>query len=198
MERKPNFQKAEMLARELRLMQPTNDFAIAPEDLVFDRDIIIDTFENYAAATGCSVSSLTLNGRLSDGYTIINGFNYIVLYYERHKGSRRLLWTLMHEIGHIYMGHTNDTEIEEVEAHWFASEFLMPIPLILQLLNRLETVNLEMLCSTFYVSPNAGLKRISSLKRMYKWSDYLNNDFVEKYNDAIDAYVNQIKIRISS
>lgn len=38
----PDFQKAEMLARELRLMQSSDRLALYPEELEFDRDITID------------------------------------------------------------------------------------------------------------------------------------------------------------
>lgn len=192
----PDFQKAKMLARELRLMQSSDRLALYPEELEFDRDITIDTFEHYSSVTGCPIAAITLGGTLQDGYTIVidkgNGlFSYIILFHERNRGTCRTTWTILHEVGHIYMGHMNDGQTEEIEAHWFASEFLIPIPIISELLKRLNTVTIDMICSIFPVSVNAGLKKISSMKRMYKWSTYLYEDFSLKYSDSIDEYVNQ-------
>lgn len=203
MEQTPNFQKAEMLARELRLMQPSNKFTLYPEELEFDRNITIDTFEHYSEVTACSISTITLDGEISDGYTVIldkdnANISYVILFHEKDKGSPRTLWTILHEIGHIYLGHKRDGKIEEIEAHWFAAEFLMPIPLISQLIKRINVITTDMLCSLFSVSENAGLKKISSMGRMYKWSDYLYDDFIEKYSVAIDEYVSEINIQIPS
>ena len=130
MSEKPNFDKAEMLARELRLMQPTDDFRLEIDSITFDRDIYIDTFENYALQTNCPISRLTADGTKKDGYTIERGDTRIILYYENHRYEPRTKWTIVHEIGHIYMGHKSDAPIEEIEAHWFAAEFLMPTPII--------------------------------------------------------------------
>ena len=94
MEQTPNFQKAEMLARELRLMQPSNKFTLYPEELEFDRNITIDTFEHYSEVTACSISTITLDGEISDGYTVIldkdnANISYVILFHEKDKGSPR-------------------------------------------------------------------------------------------------------------
>lgn len=184
---KPNFDKAESLARELRLLQPTNSFSLNVEDLIFDRDICIESFENYAAATNCSVSELTQSSKLKDGYTIKKGNTNIVLYNDPHCHEPRLNWTLAHEVGHIYMGHTKDGATEEIEAHWFAAELLIPVPIIVGLLKKgIKVTNLSLM-NLFGVSFEAACKKISSFNRMPIQSAYLFEDFMDKYGPLIDV-----------
>lgn len=185
MESKPNFDKAESLARELRLIQQKNSFSLNIKKMEFDRDVCIDTFENYAAITNCSVSELTGNNQLKDGYTIKRGNSNIILYKGTDIFEPRLNWTLAHELGHIYMGHTKDEANEEVEAHWFASELLMPTPLIYELVNRGIRVSNFTLVDLFSVSYNAAYKKINSLNRMPIKLLYLYNELIEKYSDEI-------------
>ncbi len=193
MDIKPNFDKAEKLARELRLMQPTNDFSLNINTLDFDREIYIDTFENYAARTNCSVSDLTSNGKMKDGYTVKSGMSSVILYHDVNKYEPRLKWTIAHEIGHIYMGHKKDNGNEEVEAHWFAAEFLTPIPIIFEILKKGVKVSTTTLSELFGISPEAAIKRVNSLNRMPVKSAYLTSDFHDKYGAEIDAYVNDQK-----
>lgn len=189
MDSKPNFDKAESLARELRLIQPGNSFSLNVEKLEFDRDVCIDTFENYAAITNCDVSELTGNNRLIDGYTIKRGNVNIILHKEIARFEPRLNWTLAHELGHIYMGHTKDGANEEIEAHWFASELLMPTPLIYELVDRGKIVTNITLVDLFSVSHMAAHKKVSSLNRMPQKTEYLYNDLIERYSDEIDRCI---------
>lgn len=181
---KPNFDMAEHLARELRLLQPHSNLALNMLEMDFDRDIYFETFENYVELTRISTEELTNFGRLDDGYTIKCGNTNLILYHKTRNISPRLNWTLAHEVGHIYLNHRKDSDIEEVEAHWFAAELLMPIPIILNLCKGMRVSN-SVLEDLFCVSPNAALKRIDSLNRMCAFSTYLQDDFDNKYVESI-------------
>ncbi len=187
---KPDFDAAERLARELRLMQPNDDFALDVLKMDFDREIYFETFENYAKLVGISADELTNFGQIKDGYTVKHKNAYIIFYYEAPFISPRLNWTLAHEIGHIYLNHSEDGEIEEIEAHWFAAELLMPIPIILNLCRKIHVDN-YVLEDLFCVSFEASLKRIDSLNRMCAFSTYLQDDFNYKYNGRIQGIVNK-------
>lgn len=54
----PNFNKAECLARELRLLQPNNLLSFDIRKMYFDRNIRFDTFRDYAITTNIPVSAI--------------------------------------------------------------------------------------------------------------------------------------------
>lgn len=189
---KPDFDKAEHLARELRLQQNGSGLALKVSEMVFDKPIIIDTFENYASITNTTLSSLTLDGLLVDGYTIHKNGVYIILF-SCHSGyNERLNWTLAHEVGHIYCGHTSDNQIEEVEAHWFAAELLAPEIIIREIAKNRSKVNRRLdvydIQDIFFISYEAASKRINSLNRKCTWSIYLEEKTIDKYRTSIERY----------
>lgn len=95
-----------------------------------DKEIIIDTIQNYASITGLPANILLHDRRspLRDGLKIHRQgtSQYIVLYNEDIVMPERLRFTLAHEIGHIFLGHTCDGDAEESEANAFAAQLLMP------------------------------------------------------------------------
>ncbi len=64
-----------------------------------------------------------------DGFTKINGGTYTI-YYNDSKQYGRINHTIMHEIGHIVLGHLEESELAEAEARFFAKYALAPPPLI--------------------------------------------------------------------
>lgn len=183
----PNFNKAECLARELRLLQPNNLLSFDIRKMYFDRNIRFDTFRDYAITTNIPVSAIS--NEYADGYTIrLPQNNNLILYSDNAKSEKRLKWTLAHEIGHIYMGHTCDSNLAEVEANWFAAELLMPIPILFEMVKVMKTVTADALVDLFGVSHQAAIKKISSIKRMKRVSYYLWDDLIEKYEKEIKLY----------
>lgn len=70
---------------------------------------------------------------------------YFIVYDEMSGSPERTNWTILHEIGHILLGHLDDfgvTSLDrggltkeaygvlEVETNWFVAEFLMPTPIV--------------------------------------------------------------------
>lgn len=129
---KPNFDLAEEKARDLRLAQTSDELALDMRCIDFDLPIIIDTFQNYATLTGCTVEQLSPDRTLGEGYTIIGNDIFIILYNGNVPYNKHTNWTLAHEVGHIYLGHDTDGALQEVEAHWFAAELLSPESVIIE------------------------------------------------------------------
>ena len=50
----------------------------------------------------------------SDGYTIWDGTNYSIAYNDDPKLGDRIRFTIMHEIGHIYLSHLLDFEATKI------------------------------------------------------------------------------------
>lgn len=75
-----------------------------------------------------------------DGYSRVElnpvtGMNQYVIYYNDNAIIGRMRWTILHEIGHIYLGHHDNPDdslsaIEEAEAEFFAKYTIANPPLV--------------------------------------------------------------------
>ncbi len=186
----PEFERAEKLAKELRLLQPTADLALDVLSMEFDRYIYFDTFEAYSRSTNVPLNRLTMNGKLNDGYTVRlnNGVN-LILFYEKNIGTPRLNWTLAHEVGHIYLNHDKDGRNQEVGAHWFAAELLMPTLIFCQI-SRKITFTPKRISKTFFVSEDTARNKSNTLRRGRPISSYLTKELSDKYKNSADAVIN--------
>lgn len=67
-----------------------------------------------------------------DGFYLEPGGGREIIYYDDSKGYGRANWTILHEIGHAVLGHTDDTDpdVVEAEANFFAKYAVAPPPLV--------------------------------------------------------------------
>lgn len=151
--------------------------------LHYDKKIVFFTIQEYAKATNTPITDYCLKGKLVDGYTIIKEDFYIVLYNKNLCANRRN-WTIAHEIGHIYLGHEQDTEVEEIEAHFFAAQLLMPEFILYKVYMNIGKLTEKEILDLFFVSSDAAKKRILTFQRKHKYSctkdDRLIWDVLEK------------------
>lgn len=186
---KPDFDRAEFLARKLRLSQENNCLSLDVTKMTFDLPIIIDTFENYSLITKIPINELTINGTLKDGYTVCYSDVYIVLYHDNTVYDERLNWTLAHEVGHIYLNHTKDENNEEVETHWFAAELLAPEIIIREIARQRNKIGKSLdafdIQELFHISYEASMKRVSSINRKCVFNTYLKKETIMKYQEHI-------------
>lgn len=193
---RPDFDKAECLARELRLFQSDNSLRLNVRQMEFDRNIEFDTFKGYSQKTNISVKNITREK--IDGYTVRRSQNNnLILYRDDIQNEGRLQWTLAHEVGHIYMNHDCDNDLAEIEANWFASELLIPIPILFEITKKVKNISASTIADMFGVSYQAACKKISSLKRMYGVSNYLWEDFVEKYAQIMELHTLSTKSKVA-
>lgn len=76
-----------------------------------------------------------------DGFCgIIDG--HWVIFYNDSAPNNRIRFTLMHELGHIILGHHESDKISERQANFFASLILMPRNLVIRLLNE-NNINIK-------------------------------------------------------
>ncbi|MCH4072364.1 ImmA/IrrE family metallo-endopeptidase [Pseudoramibacter sp.] len=77
------------------------------------------------------VKPLFYNSLKNDGLSFYNPkYQKFIIYYDSKVCVERQRFTIAHELGHILLGHVNDSELAEIEANYFASYFLAPSPLI--------------------------------------------------------------------
>lgn len=67
-------------------------------------------------------------GYSEDGYSVeTNEGEWIIYYNDEDKDYSRINQTIMHEIGHYILGHTEEGEIEEAEAKFFGSKLFLGV-----------------------------------------------------------------------
>ena len=166
---KPDFEKCTQLATELLYKQNIQDRTLDIRNLKYDKTIIFESIQNYCLLTHTPLSTFISDEKqtLKDGCTLVDKDNnlYVVLYNDEITYYEHLNWTLAHEIGHIYLGHTKDNELEEIEAHFFAAQLFMPEYSIFMMSKEYGTITPETLSEIFGVSPEAAWKRLRTMNR---------------------------------
>jgi Predicted Zn peptidase len=131
--------------------------------------IEIITFDFYQRMTGLKLTKNdTLNKReCTLGTTVILGGHRMIAYdSEAPGGMRRINWTIAHEAGHHLLCHAGQTKLAEAEADIFASELLLPEPVV-RILDSLygRSVEPQILTAWFNVSLAAAYRRRAELDR---------------------------------
>ena len=81
---------------------------------------VIDTFSSYENKTASSLPTS------AEGITLkLSGMN-LILYDDKITNAGRRNWTIAHELGHVFLEHTELNKATEREADAFAAELLMP------------------------------------------------------------------------
>ncbi len=110
-----------------------------------------------------------------DGFTTWNGQNYTISYNDDESLGDRTRFTLMHEIGHIYLHHLTDFEataiyrgsltkqenkVLENEANAFARNVLVPTSMLQHLMNK----DIKNIAVRFGITPAAAQTRLDLYK----------------------------------
>ena len=191
--RSPNFEKCTALATELLYNQNIKNRILDIQKLDYgERNIIFDTIQNYASIVNLPLSRFLSekNKILKDGCTIVIDKNtYLVLYNGEINYWEHLNWTLAHEIGHIYLEHREDGEIEEIEAHYFAAQLFMPEYSILMMKKEHGEISESDLIEIFGVSPKAASKRIETMKKRISFrASTIDKDIWKIQKERVDLY----------
>lgn len=189
---KPNFKLCEKLATQLLARQSINSTKIDVQSLKYDKTIIFDSIQNYAITTNTNIEDF-INPEtqmLSDGCCIpmYDEDIYVVLYNDKIQSDEHLNWTLGHEVGHIYMGHRKDSDIEEIEAHFFAAQLLMP-EYVLFMIDKKWGLHVDDIYMLFNVSMPAANKRLNTYnKKHFINVNSFDRDIYEMMEKYIEAY----------
>lgn len=154
------------------------------------KEIVVNTFEKHAIwcipISGFEIATkldtvvvpypskseetrLLMMERSEDGFTIKkDGVWYI--FYNDSKEYRRINNTLTHECGHIVLDHTEESELAEAEAKFFAKYALAPPALI----HKLKLKDAYEVYEHFDISLEAAGYALSYYR---KWLTYGNKDY---------------------
>ena len=189
---KPDFEMAQNVATNFLLNHNVEGLAFNPRNLdLFSEGIIIDTIENYAKLTNQPVSCFI--GRNIDGCYVVKRRDYaLILYSENNTDSKaHKTFGIVHELGHIYCGHSSDGTVQEIEANFFAAQVLMPEIVIYYIMYHYQDLKISAidLINIFDVSYDAACKRITTFNNKKFWNCDKNDKLLlSKFKPFIKEY----------
>lgn len=166
----------EMFARE-----KITTFPIDPFEIIKNNKWGLMTYSEIADEQGLWIEDVIAAFQSEDGYTIYDGINYTIAYNDTIYSDGRIRFTLMHEIGHIYLNHLVDFDetvllrstltetkykVLENEANAFARNAMAPVMVVKDLnFNRVQN-----LVEFFGMSKAAAATRLKSIPADYRWT----------------------------
>lgn len=185
-----DFKKCQRLATELLANQHLSLTKINVMNLQYDKNILFFSIQDYAQSTNTPLSDYFIKDKLVDGCTIKKDDLYIVLY-NKDICPSRINWTLGHEIGHIYLRHIEDTDKEEIEAHFFAAQLLMPECVLFNINETYRKLSVSDITNLFFVSKDAAEKRLSTfVKKTYYSCTESDNKIWSMLKDDVCRFYN--------
>ena len=170
------YEKAMRSAYDFLLKEDITEFPIDPFEIIRRNKWGLCTYSELANEHNVTVAEICEAFQSEDGYVMFNGRNYTIAYNDTIDNFGRIRFTLMHEIGHIYLNHLVDFEetilsrsklteekykVLENEANCFARNTLAPAPLV----NKLRIKSVHDLVYYFHVSQSAARTRLQFLKK---------------------------------
>ena len=154
-----------------------------------EQNIVICSYQEFCALTGVPFNKLTLNGRLEDGFYVseINKLRTMILY-NADKYTKRVRFTLLHEVGHIILNHKRNAPLEEAEANFFASQFLIPGALLLEIYRRGYNLDACKLCRIFDISLACAQVKIEQFTLRRHITTHLDDRLVRRFTPYLDQY----------
>ncbi len=192
--RKPDFKNAYISANEILVASSTQAFPINTKKIVNQwTDMAVLSFEK-AEELGIDIKAFG-----SESAVLICKYGRYVIFYNQGEYAPRVRFSILHELGHYYLGHPlknyegdDDYDSYEIEANFFVAQLLMPEQVINELKTRGARITKEFLIEKFGVSDEAAAKRLETLGK-YK-SEWRSNDeklfdetILFKYGSFMDA-----------
>lgn len=195
---RPDFEKCTTEATKLLYKQDVSDRILNIQKLNYDKNIMFDSIQDYCQLTRTPLFYFLSENRqmLRDGCTIYVPEHdlYIVLYNVEIRYFEHLNWTLAHEIGHIYLEHTEDGDLEEVEAHYFAAQLMMPDFALFTMAHEYGRISVKDVVEIFGVSEEAATKRIETMKkRTYIYFSSCEKEIWNTQKERVDMYFECLK-----
>lgn len=189
---KPDFDKAQNAATKLLLKQDITSLFIDVRNFSLPEAVFIESMQNFCDVTGFPISKL--NNEHIDGACLLKqGKARIILYDDSIVNNSRKHWGIAHELGHVFLNHTNDNRESEIEAHFFAAQLIAPEIVLLELCKRKGSLFGCDLPAYFNISYEAAAKRIATLshRSTYNYAD-IDRQLLQKFTPIINREFRQI------
>jgi len=150
------------------------DYPINAFEIISNMKWGLITYSELARRRNCSVDDVIKAFGSQDGFTIYDEYNYTIAYNDLIKPKNRILFTLFHEIGHIYLNHLKNFEsarmyrgfltkdeykVLENESNAFARNVLAPAII----LYRTNNIAPKIVSSRFGITKRAAEARLDLL-----------------------------------
>ncbi len=120
-----------------------------------------------------------------DGFFVERSKGDLIIFYNDEKDYGRINNTIMHEIGHIVLNHSEDSELAEKEVRFFAKYALVPPVLV----HKFKIDNPTDIVDIFQVSFEAACYAYSYYQKWLEYGDDNYTDYEEKtlqlFKDAV-------------
>ena len=202
--RRPRYDFAYFKAYEFLHLYKIQTFPFDPFPIAAQNKWSIETYEKKAKDLNFTISDVIEAFGSNDALTVFNGRNYCIAYNSDIASKARIMFTLMHEFGHIVCNHFIDFDVSnikdllrydieidlyrllETEANCFAANVLAPDVLVEKA--HLDSVEkLQIFCG---LSKEAADIRIESFRRRIR-------PRLTRYDDGIQSnlnpYINKIR-----
>ncbi len=121
----------------------------------------------------------------ANGYDAINYFdnriNRYVIIYDDKPSLQRQRFSIMHEIGHILLGHKQESDLARIQANYFAAYALAPSPII----HLYDIEDYVELAEIFNISQECALLCAS---RYNNWLQYGSREFLPYENELMTLF----------
>ncbi len=111
-----------------------------------------------------------------DGFCVEKTFGEWYIYYNDEMDYGRINNTIMHEIGHIVLDHSEDSELAEKEVRFFAKYALVPPVLV----HKLKLEDPQAIADVFEVSLEAARYALSYYEKWLQHGSYNYADYEVK------------------
>ena len=172
-------------------------FPVDPFEIIKSNKWGLITYSEMVEAEKCTIKDVIESLKSFDGFTIYDEINYTIAYNDTQP-KKRILFTLFHEIGHIYLNHMIDFEhtqlyrgsltksenkILENEAHTFARNALAPSTFV----NQLKDKTKKSISGYFGLSYKAAEARLELLE--YDWQCVINTGIQPRLQTLFNKFL---------
>jgi Zn-dependent peptidase ImmA (M78 family) len=124
-----------------------------------------------------------------DGFCVFRN-NQWTIFYNDEKQYGRINNTMLHEIGHVILEHTEDSELAEKEVKFFAKYALVPPVLV----HKLKIDTPEDIEEIFNVSYEAAIYALIYYKKWLNYGGRFYTPYEEKLLSMFNASILKIKV----
>lgn len=154
-------------------------------ELLFkDKNILLKSYTQASDFLHCSHNEFTYEIAQSEhGFTVSDIVsNRHIIYFNNLKDEKTIRFTLMHELGHIRLGHVTDDSVSDREANCFARNILCPI----QLVDGFKLTTAKDYVECFGISLPMAEAALANYRSDYY---YIKKDLYQSVNDKVYCYM---------
>lgn len=212
---RPNYDFAQREAWNVLKQYSTPQLPIKLTDIIVRiPNLKLISYTDFSRESGFDVDTILENVNSDDG-TLWNRNDgkSIILFNDTISNAGQIRFTIAHELGHFFLKHNEpiqtpqliaddaiaipreeEYKVDETEANYFAKSLLAPIPLILDIGNKVGRINIEMMAHFFEISFTAAeyvIDNMNNLKQhgFYPIDSRLSDIFGNAVKESASPYL---------